>query len=154
LPNSGVTIRVSTLYWQYGGPRDERLALNPHIPITLSSRDYGEGRDPVMDKVLALSSGPSPASAAQGDWSSQVLGYSSVFTISHSSSGWSGDIDFVDMDANDLPLQQVSYEAPLLSFDFQAANQVISFQGELYGNVILGKAVARGQSYPWVALRR
>jgi hypothetical protein len=31
LPNSGITIRVSTLYWQYAGPNDKRLALKPHI---------------------------------------------------------------------------------------------------------------------------
>jgi len=46
LPNSRVTVRVSTLWWQYLDPRDKRTMIEPQIKAPLSFDDYKSGRDP------------------------------------------------------------------------------------------------------------
>jgi hypothetical protein len=52
LPNSGVAINISTLWWQTQNPRDRRLFVAPQIYAEESSADYRAGRDPAMDAIL------------------------------------------------------------------------------------------------------
>ena len=53
MPNSGVTVRVSTLWWQYLDPRDDRAMIEPTIRTDLSFLDYMLGRDPALAAVLS-----------------------------------------------------------------------------------------------------
>ncbi len=154
LPNSGLTIRVSTLYWQYAGPNDKRLSLKPQIPAELSSQDFRNGRDPAMAAILDLFAKPQASIAAEGDWTGRALGYDTVIHVSKTQGGWEAKIDFVDMDTFGLPLTQTMLEGSTLWFNFQNGDEVISFKGELRGDWIIGKTIVRGQSYPWVASRQ
>ena len=51
LPNSGLTVRVSTLWWQED-PRDRRQWRAPDIAAELTSADYRANVDPAMKAVL------------------------------------------------------------------------------------------------------
>jgi hypothetical protein len=53
LPNSHVTLRVSTLYWQFWDPRDRRPWIAPAVPAALTSLDYAAGRDPALAAAIA-----------------------------------------------------------------------------------------------------
>jgi hypothetical protein len=53
LPNSGVTVRVSTLYWQLSDPRDTRPWTPPEVATDLTFDDYRRNRDPALDAALA-----------------------------------------------------------------------------------------------------
>jgi tetratricopeptide (TPR) repeat protein len=53
LPNSGLEVSISTLYWQDGGPMDERPWVPPDIAVDVAGADYAAGRDPVLEAVLA-----------------------------------------------------------------------------------------------------
>ena len=83
LPNSGVVIRASTLWWQDAHPNDERLWIGPHLAAELSADDDRAGRDPALEAVLAYkpersvadlvraalaSGGKSEASAVYAKW--------------------------------------------------------------------------------------
>jgi hypothetical protein len=48
MPNSGVTVRVATLWHQYLDSRDKRLMIEPQIKAPLTFADYVAGRDPVL----------------------------------------------------------------------------------------------------------
>ena len=52
LPNSKVTVRVSTLWHQYLDSRDKREMIEPQIPIQLTYADYAAGRDPVLQAAI------------------------------------------------------------------------------------------------------
>ncbi len=39
---------------QPGASEDRRIWVAPHVPISLSSKQYFAGQDPVMDAVLAI----------------------------------------------------------------------------------------------------
>ena len=54
LPRSGLQVSISTLYWQDGGPMDERPWVAPDIAVDLTATDFVAGRDPVLETVLAL----------------------------------------------------------------------------------------------------
>jgi hypothetical protein len=51
LPHSGITVRVSTLWWQED-PRDTRQWKAPDIAAELSSSDYRNNVDPALQSVL------------------------------------------------------------------------------------------------------
>jgi hypothetical protein len=57
MPNSGVTVRVSTLWHQYLDSRDKRLMIDPEIRAPLTFADYVAGRDPALQAVINDSHG-------------------------------------------------------------------------------------------------
>lgn len=61
LPNSKVTVRVSSLYWQFWDPRDERPWIAPAIAAPLTIEAYGSGRDPALEAIARHVPGPSLA---------------------------------------------------------------------------------------------
>lgn len=53
LPNSGLVVRASTLWWQNLDPRDRRQWTGPHIATELTSTDYLTNNDPAMKAILS-----------------------------------------------------------------------------------------------------
>lgn len=51
LPNSGITVRVSTLWWQ-GDERDKRQWTAPHVAAELTFADYLANNDPALKAAL------------------------------------------------------------------------------------------------------
>lgn len=54
LPWSGLKLSISSRWWQDSFPEDERQWIAPRIPATLSSTDWLENRDPVLEAVLEV----------------------------------------------------------------------------------------------------
>jgi hypothetical protein len=65
LPGSGLTLRVSTLWWQVSDPRDTRDAIAPHLSVERSWRDERAGRDRALELALAGRNAEAPV---VGDW--------------------------------------------------------------------------------------
>ncbi len=55
LPNSKLTVRASSLWWQDVDPRDDRYWTAPEVAAEMSSEDYRLGRDPAFQAVLDYS---------------------------------------------------------------------------------------------------
>jgi hypothetical protein len=53
LPFSGLTVSISNRYWQDSDQADRRPWIAPHLPVTLTSRDWLDNRDPVLDAILS-----------------------------------------------------------------------------------------------------
>jgi C-terminal processing protease CtpA/Prc len=53
LPSSGITVEVSSRYWEMSTPDDDRPWIPPDIPVELTSVDYFAHRDPILDAALA-----------------------------------------------------------------------------------------------------
>jgi len=51
LPNSGITVRVSTLWWQQD-ERDDRQWIEPQISAELTWKEYISNNDPAMNAIL------------------------------------------------------------------------------------------------------
>jgi tetratricopeptide (TPR) repeat protein len=74
LPNSGLTVRASSLWWQDLDPRDERRWTAPEIAAEVSFKDYAAGRDPALDAALAYTPGSSVSELIQTAATGTVLG--------------------------------------------------------------------------------
>jgi tetratricopeptide (TPR) repeat protein len=55
LPNTGLTVSVSSTTWALSGPADTRIWISPTIPVVLTSQDYFSDRDPALEAALAHS---------------------------------------------------------------------------------------------------
>ena len=62
LPNSGVSVNISSLWWQTMNPRDKRPFVAPQIYAEESADDYQAGRDPALAAILARAEQPTLAS--------------------------------------------------------------------------------------------
>jgi hypothetical protein len=58
LPNSGITVRAATVYWQEWHPGDDRRWTAPTVAAGLSFRDYAHNEDPALAAALAFAPGP------------------------------------------------------------------------------------------------
>jgi hypothetical protein len=58
LPNSGITVRAATIYWQAWLPNDPRHWTAPDVAAGLSFRDYVRNEDPVLTAALGFVARP------------------------------------------------------------------------------------------------
>jgi hypothetical protein len=58
LPNSGITVRVATMYWQAWMPDDRRPWTAPEVAAELSSGEYVRNEDPVLAAALTFAPRP------------------------------------------------------------------------------------------------
>jgi hypothetical protein len=54
LPHSKIEVRLSTVLWGNTVGSDNRLYTEADIPVDISSKDYFNLKDPVLDKIIAL----------------------------------------------------------------------------------------------------
>ncbi|MDH4002516.1 MAG: hypothetical protein OEU52_14790 [Xanthomonadales bacterium] len=54
LPYSGIRGIVSSQFHQPSSPEDHRIWIAPHVPVSLSSKAYFEGRDPALESILNI----------------------------------------------------------------------------------------------------
>jgi hypothetical protein len=53
LPATGWTVNVAAIWWVKSRANDPRVAIEPHVPVSLSSTDFFGGRDPTLAAALA-----------------------------------------------------------------------------------------------------
>ncbi len=58
LPNSKLIVRLSWRYWQQSAPEDTRRWILPDVPVSLTHRDYFDGRDPAVEAILSYQPEP------------------------------------------------------------------------------------------------
>jgi hypothetical protein len=52
LPAAGLTVQIAGVYWQKSTPDDPRPAIEPDVPVEVSSEDFFAGRDLVLRAAL------------------------------------------------------------------------------------------------------
>lgn len=138
LPNSGLTVRVSTLYWQYADPRDARDAIEPQVPAPLRSSDYAANRDPALDAIRAMVAGPPHAPPLAGERKGFVHVPPGTYAFS-----LTGDADGATFGSADLGLPAVRVERLVrdgarLAFDVPLEGQTMHLEGRWMNGWLIG----------------
>jgi len=117
LPHSGLTVRVSTLYWQLSDPRDTRTTIAPHIAAPPTARDFRAGRDAAMAAARDYFGG-APSADIRGEWSGTISieHHRFPFTLRD------GRITAPDLDLKDVPVS----EGKGMTFRFRAGTNRIA----------------------------
>jgi len=125
LPHSGLTLRVSTRYWQ-SHPTDDRPWIAPHVSAPTTMADYLAGRDPAMDAVRAI---VSDLSGANGELAEQWDGVATV-----GSNTFSLLLDFPSAGDGRATIKELDFATPLL--DLQVGKRRVAFAIEGLGRPI------------------
>jgi len=148
LPNTGITVRVSTLYWQYSNPHDERPWIEPTMPAPVSSQDFLSGRDPALEAILAAvapTGTPDPA----GTWAGRVIDFNATIHLDRGESGWSGSLDIPEYDAYGVPLQSIAADDDGVRFVLVDESDKLVFVARFRGALLVGEVTYKGRAYPF-----
>ena len=154
LPETGLTVRISTLFWQYSDPRDDREAIRPHLPITATGADYRAGRDPLLVALLE----PPPLSEPGGSWRGAltVFRYDAELRLEldRQGEGWKGYVDLALLELERAPVEELEIAETTLRFRlptprFDLRVEALREGARLYGLATRSDA---GLSYPFVLL--
>ncbi len=158
LPGTGLTVRISSLYWQYSSPRDERRWIEPHLPAALSAADARAGRDPALEAILEPAPRrPAGAAAVGGRWRGRFNPDYGLLEITaaleQAAGGWSGSLDAPAAGLEAASLLEVSFEPPTLRFVLPIPSGQLVFSGTLEGDRVVGAAAFGQLSIPFVLER-
>jgi hypothetical protein len=156
LPRTGLTIRVSSLYWQVTDPRDERDGIAPHIALEPKFADWQAGRDPALDSALALAG--AKGSDPTGEWTGTVtLDHQRLpmsIMVAREGTRASVRLDSAELDAKDAAMSDVGFERGELSFAYRGSGPPWEFTGRAAGETMIGVVRFQGSVLPFVLARK
>jgi len=152
LPNTGLTVRLSTLFHQDGGAADERDQIDPHILIPLTAADIRAGRDPVLEEIRSWNQPGDPAGSWRGPATMRQYATNVSVEFEQNEDGWSGNFDapgwFAPMAISNGQLNDGE-----IQFDLQLETSTIHVRAQASGSRLLGMLDYQGQWYPFAATR-
>ncbi len=154
LPNSGITVRVSSLYWQLTGPNDPRDGFTPLVPVESRWLDWRVNRDAVLDAALARGSSTGTyAGLWKGEigWRSERVALS--VAIDFAAAVWSVHITSADMGLNGAPADFVRVDGPMLTASWTAGNETWRMNARFAGPRLVGVVRYKGYDFPIVLER-
>jgi hypothetical protein len=153
LPNTGLTVRVSSLYWQLTSPQDTRDAIVPHVPVTESLADWRANRDPALEAAAAGVGRGDPSGHWKGAMAIQFQRSDLDLVLTRSGSTWSGRVDMADADLHDAPLRATQVSAGNLTTHWGAKGSETTFRARLAGDRWVGLIRYKGIDFPVVLER-
>lgn len=154
LPNSGLTVRVSSLFWQLTGPQDPRDGIRPHVPVVMRFADWQANRDPVLEAALARS--PSVAKldgkwTGIAGWQFRRLGLDVDASVQGGK--WAGTVTVNGAGIKDAKASGRSKAADEIALRWTADDRPWAFTGRLAGERLVGLLRYGGIDYPAVLER-
>lgn len=149
LPNSNVTLRISSLYWQWS-PTDARPWIAPHAdaPPTLEAELAGE--DPALALIESVMAGGLLAADLDGEWRGNLppasYGRDSVFRLEDSRDSAPATPSESPQATVDVPLfglesgatEDLKVDSDRISFEIPVGEETVSYQGRINDRWIVG----------------
>jgi len=156
LPNSGLTVRVSTLYWQYSNPRDSRRSIAPHLFAPLRAADVLARRDPALDGILE--SGTDPAeSGLVGAWGGGfTVSYERqdlLVEIARVGDDYRAHLSVPGLGVERVPIDSVTVVDSEILLEQRFGESLLFLRGRVLGERFYGELGEGPSSFPFVLNR-
>ena len=147
LPHSGLTVRISSLEWQYSSPRDDRPWVPPHLPVAVTSEDFFRGADPELTAVIGGVSEVDELrpSRWQGSLSFGPLRLDAALGLEREGDGWSARVDVPDQGIEDREVTDLHLAPRRLAFDLPTEQGALHFEGRIEQGWIVGTLLQEGR---------
>ncbi|MGD8374883.1 MAG: hypothetical protein PVF68_01980 [Acidobacteriota bacterium] len=153
LPETGLTIRLSTVYHQDSSAEDDREQIDPHVPVPVTAADALAGRDPLLETVL----GWDPPGEPAGTWTgvATIRHYRTEITLQLVQGGdaWSGTFAAPGW-VEESPIASAELRDDEIRFEVPLESSTLRLRARATGDRLLGMFDYHGQWYPFVAERR
>jgi hypothetical protein len=154
LPNSNVTLRISSLYWQWN-PRDSRDWIEPHAEAPPSLEAELAGSDPVLERVEELIA--SDATEASGEWRGNLppanYGRDSVLRFETAAETLAATVDIPAFGLSGTALENLVLESGKISFQITVGEETISYQGRINETWMVGEGELGSVRFPFLMER-
>jgi hypothetical protein len=136
LPNSGLTVRLSTLCHQTSGATDEREAVEPHIPVPLTIEDWVVNDGPALERILSFRESDASAvgswegTSAPSPWNT----YPVRVTLSADDGVWSAMLDVEGTELQNVPMHDVNVDGSRLAFDWMFGEAPMRIRGRVFAD--------------------
>jgi hypothetical protein len=153
LPNTNLTLRISSLYWQWS-PTDDRPWISPHIEASPSRRAALDGHDPAMEAILEIVSpseaSPPPVGVWKGNLPPATYGRDSVLSIERSGSSLLAAVTIPAFGLEAGEVRNLKTEMPRITFEVPVGEEVIAFSGRIAGRWLVGEGELGSVRYPFL----
>jgi hypothetical protein len=153
LPNTGLTVRVSSLYWQLTSPQDSRDAIVPHVPVEETFADWRANRDPALDAAAAGAGRGDPSGRWKGAMAIQFQRSEMSLDLTRRGSTYGGQVTLADADVHDAPLGATQVSAGHLTTHWGDKDSETTFRARLAGDRLVGLIRFKGIDFPVVLER-
>ena len=153
LPNTGLTVRVSSLYWQLTSPQDPRDAIVPHVPVEETYADWRANRDPALEAATAGVGRGDPSGRWKGAMAIQFQRSEMSLDLTRIGSAWSGRVSMADADLNEAPLGATQVSTGHLTTHWGDKDSETTFRARLAGDRLVGLIRFKGIDFPVVLER-
>lgn len=153
LPNTGLTVRVSSLYWQLTSPQDTRDAVVPHVPAEESFADWRASRDRALTAATAGVGRGDPSGRWKGAMGIQFQRSDIDLQLSRHGSVWGGTVSMPDVDLHDAPLGGTQVSAGALTTHWGPNGSETTLRAQLAGDRLVGLIRFKGIDFPVVLER-
>ena len=157
LPNSNVTLRISSLYWQWS-PNDSRQWIEPHAdaPPTLDVELAGE--DPALALVESVIAGGDGAFKIAGEWHGNLppasYGRDSVLSFEAGSDLGQATVTVPPFGLDRAATKNLALDSGKLSFQIPVGDETISYEGRINGEWIVGHGDLGSIRFPFLMKRQ
>lgn len=152
LPNTGLTLRVSTRYHQ-NDFTDNRPWIVPHLPAPLTMSDYVNGSDPAVEVVRAIVADRSETRPVAGQWEGRVsIGLNTVDAALSIDDAGGGAIRIPDFDF-EAPLEDLQTTVRRVSFQIEDERGPIHFDAAVRDHWMTGVLGSPSRHYPFILQR-
>jgi hypothetical protein len=154
LPNSNVTLRISSLFWQWN-PRDSRKWIEPHVEASPALAADLAGRDPAMEKIEALMAGA--VTEASGEWRGNLppanYGRDSVLRFETAAQTLGATVDIPAFGLSSAAIENLIVEAGKISFQITVGDETVLFQHRINATWMVGKGELGSVRFPFLMER-
>ena len=153
LPNTNLTLRISSLYWQWS-PTDDRPWIAPHLEAPLSRRAALEGRDPAMEAILEIVSPTAETRGLEGTWKGNLppASYGRDSRLQIEKVGMTPNakvtVPAFGLEAGEVESLQVKNSS--ISFDVPVGRETLTFRGRVAGRWMVGEGELGSVRYPFL----
>jgi hypothetical protein len=150
LPESGLTLRVSSLYWQDTGPLDRRDATAPQVAAPRTVADLQSGSDPALAAVRSLSR---PQGLALGSWAAPFTYVYRPATLRIRFGPEGGSFAVPELKLAETPFQSVTLNGSDVTAIGKVRDSVFTLHAQSTAGGLIGWLDVNGRPYPFVAKR-
>jgi hypothetical protein len=149
LPETGLTVRSSTLFWQITGPGDRRDGITPLLPAPIAAAEWRAGRDPALDAALSLG-GRDPIAAGRwvGTLAARYERLPFGIAIAQREGRWVASR--VGDRRPDVPLDNVRVTGSRIEFEWGASEGRWRAEAHRAGTRMVGVARYKGSTFPFL----
>jgi hypothetical protein len=148
LPESGLTLRVSSLYWQDTGPLDKRDATQPHVAAARTVADLQKGGDPALAAVARFTR---PAGAPVGSWAAPFTYVYRPATLKLDLHESSGSFAVPELNLADTKFDSFSRDGTRVEAVGTVRTSRFKLIAENTAGGLIGWLDVNGRPYPFVA---